>query len=226
MASILGESRQELSDFVNAHVDGWTANTAAIGLPGAQLTELKAALAATEASLKAVNEARAASLAASATNADAFADLRATAATCVRSIKAFADAAANPSSIYNLAELPQPLPPGPSPIPNTGNEFEATLDLSTGGLYLKWKASQPAGVSGVVWNVRRSINGGAFTSIGLVGEKKFTDTTVPAEALTASYTVTPQRGQQVGATSGIFQVRFTPAAGAQGAQIASVKMAA
>lgn len=226
MASIIGNTRQELSDFVNAHTQPWSDHTAAVGLPASQLAGLKAALAATEASLKTVNELRAQSLAASAANADAFADLRTAAATCVRSIKAFADAAPNPATVYQTAAIPMPLPPGPSQNPSTGTDFTAALNLSNGGLELRWKATQPQGVSGVIWNVQRQINSGAFVNIGAVGEKKFIDSTIPAEAITASYKVTPQRGQQTGPTSGIFQVRFTPASGNGNFEIAGVKMAA
>lgn len=230
MSQIIGDTRQELSDFVNAHTQPWTDNTAGVGLPAGQLAELKTRLATTETTLKAVNEIRVLARAASEANADAFAALRTIAGTCVRSIKAFADASANPAAVYQLAALPSPLPPGSAPVPNTGTDFGATLDLSTGGLELKWKAAQPYGVSGVVWNVRRQIGGGAWVSIGLTGEKKFIDGTIPADAITCSYTVTPQRGQQTGPTSGIFQVRFTPAAGNGDAggqfTIASAKMAA
>lgn len=226
MAGVIGNTRQELSDFVNGHTQPWTDHTAAVGLPASQLAELKAKLAATEATLKTVNELRAQSLAASAANADAFAALRTIAGTCVRSIKAFADAAANPAAVYQLAVLPQPLPPGPASIPNTGTDFKAVLNLSNGALTLSWKATQPYGVSGVVWNIRRAINNGQPVSIGLTGEKSFVDTTIPADAITCSYTVTPQRGQQVGPISGTFQVRFTPAAGNGQFEIADMKMAA
>lgn len=229
MSQLIGQSRQELSDFVNAHTQPWSDHTAGVGLPAGQLAELKSKLGATEATLKAVNEIRVLALAASAANADAFADLRTIAGTCVRSIKAFADASANPSAVYQLAALPSPLPPGPASLPNTGTDFSATLNLSTGGLALKWKVvggAQPYGVSGVVWNVRRSINGGTPVSIGLTGEKSFIDGTIPADAITCAYTVTPQHGQQVGPISGTFQVRFTPAAGNGNFEVAGVKMAA
>ena len=75
---------------------------------------------------------------------------------------------AKPITVYNAAQIAPPSPRGPSVPPNTPTDLRVELDPVTGALTLKWKASQPRGVNGVVYNIRRRVGegGGGGDGVG------------------------------------------------------------
>jgi hypothetical protein len=70
------------------------------------------------------------------------------------------------------------------------------------------KTSQPAGVSGVVYSIRRSLDGGDYSLPDSVGGKTFTDETVPAGTQSVAYTIKAKRGTQESDWSEALTLRF------------------
>jgi hypothetical protein len=85
--------------------------------------------------------------------------------------------------------------------------LSASLD-SQGDVIVKWKTSQPPGVSGVIHSVQRALDGGAYVLLDSVGGKTFTDETVPVGTQSVSYTVKAKRGTQMSAWSEALTIRF------------------
>ena len=73
---------------------------------------------------------------------------------------------------------------------------------------MKWKTSQPAGLSGVVYSVRRSIDSGSYVLLDTVGGKTFTDETVPIGTQSVSYAIKAKRGSQASEWSEALTLRF------------------
>ena len=218
--------RDALLNFALAHQDKWTTNAVAIGLTAPQMLALKAAVAAVQSQQTTVATIRAQSKTATRALGDNFTQLRRDVSDAVRDINAFAAASAKPESIYNLADIEPPQPRGETLPPAKPTNLTFTLDPATGGILIKWRCSNPQGVFGVVYTVRRRIGAaGNQTVLGVTGEKKFTDVTIPAGTSLLTYEVFGQRGSQVGPTSDTVQVRF--GVGGNGEMtVTSVKMAA
>lgn len=78
---------------------------------------------------------------------------RALAGAYINVIKAFAEATNN-ENVYVLAGVSPNDAPGVVPPSNTAESFTANVNPD-GSITVKWKASQPAGVTGVQYNVHR-----------------------------------------------------------------------
>lgn len=125
----------------------------------------------------------------------------------VRTIDAFAISSSNPAEIWDLAGIPAPKAPGTGPSPAQPTNLVATLD-SLGQLTIKWKASNPRGISGIIYQVYRGLNGATPTALDVVGEKLFVDATVPVGTQSVTYIVRGKHGQRSGPLSSEFTVRF------------------
>ena len=107
-------------------------------------------------------------------------------------------------------------------------KLSASLD-SQGDVIVTWKASQPVGVSGVIYSVQRALNGGEYVLLDSVGGKTFTDETVPIGTQSVSYTVKAKRGTQSSDWSEALTVRFGRIGGGlaiMSSETSPVKMAA
>jgi hypothetical protein len=93
--------------------------------------------------------------------------------------------------------------------------------LTQGAIRLRWKARQPAAASGVLYSIRRALDGGPFTLLELVGGKEFTDETVPAGTASLGYILHARRGSAVSAASAACEVRFGSVASAENGSITS-----
>ncbi len=106
--------------------------------------------------------------------------------------------------------------PGTAAAPNAPYQLNANLD-SQGNVIVKWKTSQPAGVSGVIYSVRRSVDmgqgDGGYVLLDSVGGKEFIDTTVPVGAASVSYAIQAKRGEQVSGWSEALTVKCGRASG-------------
>ncbi|MBI2756752.1 MAG: hypothetical protein HYX52_08590 [Chloroflexi bacterium] len=192
-----------------AHAPVFTANAANIGLTPAQATAfVNGVTAAVNAGL-AQEQARQDYRVATEETTGAFTDLRGLAGDTVRTIRAFAENAAKPSTVYNLAQIPPPAAPSPAPPPAQPTDLTVELGASSGELTLRWKASNPAGTQGTAYIVRRKLPAeGAFTFVGVTGEKRFVDTTLFAGPDSVQYTVQGQRADSTGPVSEVFTVNF------------------
>ena len=188
-------------------VTNWMATPEDFGLDPARLAALKAANdAATAAELEMVAK-RLASETATANFNDLCRTVRQLGGAAVRTIDAFAITSGDPNAVWNAAGIPAPKTPGTLPPPGQPGSITATLN-SLGELTIKWKCTNPRGVSGVIYQVLRGLNGATPTQVDLVGEKTFVDATVPAGTTTVTYIIRARRGPQLGTPSSDFTVRF------------------
>jgi hypothetical protein len=217
---VVPDTRIGKIEFYEAHITPWTSNAAGIGLTPASVTALgtltTAARAAYNAHLAAREAARAATdnfydkVRAMHSNPGAGSDM-------IQTIKTYAETKNDPN-VYVLAQIPPPAAPGTTPPPGTPFEFTVGL-LQNGALELKWKCNNPSGTQGTIYEVKRSVNGGAFNFVGATGVKSFTDDTLPSGATPATYQVTAVRSTARG-NPAQFTVNF--GIGGPGLTIASV----
>ncbi|MFT3685849.1 MAG: hypothetical protein QM783_13160 [Phycisphaerales bacterium] len=195
-------------EWCEARIAAWTAAPTTIGLTLAEVTalgaQIKDARQAYDAAIKAKNTAKDSTV----TSDNEASTMTTLAANAIKHIKAYAASSANPDAVYAAASVPPPAAPGPTPPPGQPTNFTFDLDTNTGGLVVHWKCTNPAGVSGVVYTVRRAIGAAPATTVGVTGEKKFSDTTIPAGSSSITYQVFGQRGSQIGPASNPVTVRF------------------
>ena len=200
-----------LLDFLSwaeLHAEVWAADPVAIGLSVPQATALATAVATANSKyqeqLNALELARAATV----KQQDATREARTLVADAIRSIRAFAEQQSNPNDVYTAAQIPPPAAPSPAAPPGQPTDFRASLN-SDGSIRVTWKAANPSGQSGTVWFVRRRLNNSTtWTQAGVVGERSFTDETIPSSSGGASYIVQGQRGSVIGPASNAFTVQF------------------
>jgi hypothetical protein len=190
-------------EFYEAHITPWTANAASIGLTPASVTALQGV---TEDARAAYTAHLAAQDAARSATAAFYAKIRAMhnapgmGADMIQQIKTKATTTGNPN-VYVLAQIPAPATPTPVAAPGTPSDFTVGL-LGDGSLELRWKCANPAGATGVIYQVhRRANNATDWTFAGATGSRKFLDQTLPAGAAAAggvTYQVTAVRSTAAG----------------------------
>lgn len=206
--SIVPKSRIDRVTFYEAHISPWATNAAAIGLETSEVTALGTATGAARMAYNEMIAARNASKAATQVFYDAVAFMHGSpgmGSDMIDTIKNFAQST-DDSGVYALAEIPAPTPPGVVPPPGTPFDFRLTLQQS-GAVELAWKCDNPTGSSGTVYEVRRSVDGGAFVTLNTVGERKYLDETVPATGGQVIYAITAVRSTLRG-TPAQFNFRF------------------
>jgi hypothetical protein len=205
--AVVPNTRLQKVQFYENHITPFTSNATAIGLTSAECTDLQTK---TEAARTAYNDQQAALQAAKNATATFYnmVDVMNTAGSAlIKKIRAQAETTGDPN-VYTLAEIPAP--PTPTPVGPLGQatDFKVALDTATGTLNTSWKCSNPRGASGVVYQVwRRLGSDGEFDYLGGVGEKKYTDDTVPAGTAQVQYQIQAVRSTSVGPFA-LFIVNF------------------
>ena len=213
MSQNLPKPIPELINWSNAHTDLWLLNATAIGLSAPQASGFKALVGAMVSANSAAEVARLASKDATMTLQNAVNAVRSTGGAYVATIKSFAETTNNPN-VYVLAGVSPNDPPGTLPAPVPPQMFTAGVNPD-GSLTIKWKVSQPGGVTNVVYLVSRRMNGtGTYMLISSEGSNKsFMDTTLPIGVDRVEYIVQPKRGTVLGEMSNVFSVQFGSVAG-------------
>lgn len=215
--SVLPRRNIDLIDFCVSRITNWTTNAEQIGIEASQVQALNALVTqagnALDAAVKARNGARSATV----TLEDSMGELRRSAATIVRQIKAFADAQSNPQVVFALAQINPPAPPSPVPPPGKPEDFLITLN-SDGSVTLSWTGQGSAASSGTFYTIYRRLPGQAgYVSVGgspgTTTERRrasFTDATIPASAASAGvhYIIQGFRGTRAGTASDALVVQF------------------
>jgi hypothetical protein len=128
-------------------------------------------------------------------------------------------ASADGEAIYELANIPAPAIPSPTPPPGEPTDFKVKL-LNNGAITISWKCANPAGTSGTQYQVWRRVGAaGAFTYLGGTGPKEFTDATIPAGSSQVTYQIQATRSTAIGPWAQ-FNVNF--GVGSAGEMTASV----
>jgi hypothetical protein len=208
MPTNLPRTIPELLIWGDTHSELWQTNQPQIGLSAAQVTAFKTIVGSARSLANAADEARLASKNATEALHISLDNLRATGGAFVNLIKAYAETTNN-MNVYTLAGVSPDDPAGTVPPPNTAESFTANVNPD-GSLAIKWRASQPQGVTGVQYLVSRRVGAAnSFTLVGTVGSiKTFIDTTLPFGVDNVQYIVQPKRGDTFGPQSQVFALQF------------------
>lgn len=214
MSSTIFPARDlDLINFCQQKAAVWQGVATQIGLTNAQVAEF--ALAATDAArlLDAAEAARASSKVATSAAREAIRTLRSTGGNDVKAIRVFAARQDKPQNVYDLAQIPAPEPRGNSIPPIAPDRLTASLDFELGQMIVRWRITQPKGVSNVVYRVERNTGTTqTWTQVGLVGGKSFIDDNFPTTPV-LRYRVFAQRGNLSSGPSPILEINFGDGAG-------------
>jgi hypothetical protein len=193
--SFIPRTTAEYINYAQAHGPVFVANAAAIGVLPATATAFSNAADALTKTYNAQVAAAEAAKAATATLEDAIRNNRRQFADIVRMVRVKAAAAADPTVVYNAANIPAPAAPTPVAAPGTPRDFTVNINTSNGAV--------------TVYMVQRKFSQtGAPQFCGLAGgEKTFTDATLPVGTDSVIYMVTGQRSGVQGQTAEV-NVRF------------------
>jgi hypothetical protein len=207
-------------EFYESHLLPWTTNMAAVGLAAPAIAGLDSLTSAARDAYDAHVSALAASRAATQAYYEAVRAMHSgpgAGADMIATIRNHAQTTDDPN-VYNLAQIPPPATPGVTPPPGVPSDFRVEL-LQNGALALRWKCKNPVGVGGTIYEVLRSVGGGAFSFVGNPGEKTFTDETVPQGSTSVTYQITATRSTARGNPA---QFTVTFGAGGQSVTVQNV----
>ncbi len=214
--------RNALLAFAQAHYPLWEEAFAAIGISEEQAASIRTAALSVQARTLANNSLRTQLRTSTQVLSEDYGSLRRAVSGAVRSINAFAQNSANPNQVYAAAQIAPPAPRGPSVPPASPTDLTVALDPVTGALTLRWHATQPRGVNGVVYSVRRRVGeAGPYTSVGSTGLKRIEDDNLPSAPM-IFYTVQAQRGSLVAPMMAAITVRF--GAGGGGVSVSATQI--
>lgn len=220
---VVPDSRLGKIEFYEAHAlagGPWAANAAAIGLTPASVTALGTLTTAARTAFNAAEAARQSAKSATQAFYDAVRAMHSgpgAGQDMIDTIRNFAETK-NMPNVYVLAQIPPPADPSTAPPPGTPFEFRVSL-LQNGALELKWKCNNPSGTQGTIYEVKRSIGGGALNFVGATGVKSFTDDMLPSGSAPVTYQITAVRSTARG-NPAQFTVNF--GIGGPGLTIASI----
>lgn len=204
--AILPDSKLARVEFFEAHIAAWVtgAGTNSIGLSVAQTTALNTEITAARAAYDAMIIARDAAKSATQAFYNAEAEMSELGSALIATIKAFAEATANPN-VYVLAQIPPPATPSSAGAPTNPTDLGAFLE-NDGSVTLTWKGSLSHGQCFSIW---RQLHGTSeWAPVGFLRAKKFTDNSVPQGIVAATYQIKAHRGTQISAGSEPVTVLF------------------
>ncbi len=208
MANVPPQPKLDQIVWFENHLPMWAAAPMTFGITAAQVTALTTAVTNARKMYNSAQAARDASKAATTNESTSVASMLVSGRALVNIMKSFIESVTPPNTaLWGQAGLEPDAAPGTAPDPTAPFMLSASLD-SQGDVIIKWKTSQPAGVSGVIYSVQRAIDGGSFVLLDSVGGKTFTDETVPVGTQSVSYIVRAKRGTQMSAWSEALTIRF------------------
>jgi hypothetical protein len=184
-------------EFYKTRVGNWIERAAEIGISVETAETLQADVDAAWAAYQAALRARAAAEAATSKMNNAIEKMANTGAAVVSQIRGAAGFA-DDENIYVLASINPPAKGSPIAPPGRPDWFKASIG-GVGELTLTWKCKNPRGSAGTLYKVSRQISvNGPFEFLGVVGEKKFVDETIPPGTATVTYQVQAFRSTKAG----------------------------
>ncbi|HEV7298270.1 MAG TPA: hypothetical protein VGN72_02825 [Tepidisphaeraceae bacterium] len=205
--------------FYQAHNGPFADHASAIGISAAEAADLAAKVTAALAAIDAQKVAQEAAEAATLDVRNAVTSMSIAGAAVIKKIRAKAEAGGG-NAVYSLAKLPVPGTPAPVGKPGLVEGLKVELNPD-GTLDLKWRAKNPPGCKGVIYQLYRKVEStGEFTYLGGSGQRSFTDATVPAGVPSVTYKIQGTRSTAVGKVAE-FTVNFGVGSGS-GARTMSV----
>ncbi|MCW5946862.1 MAG: fibronectin type III domain-containing protein [Fimbriimonadales bacterium] len=169
--AIVPKQINENIEFYENRTTPWEDNATAIGLTQVQVDNLLTLVTAARNAYTAAQNARTAAKVATVALHNALSEMNELGAAFISTIRAKAEATANPN-VYNLAQIPPPAPPSPSGIPSAPTNVKGQIN-SNGHVELSWKGSLAFGTFFSVWKKRP--NDTKWKQIGAIAGKKFVD---------------------------------------------------
>ncbi len=224
MSSVVPSKDLDAVQFFEDHLSGWSTNALAIGTSVSAISAFTTVVKAAHDAYTAQQKAQQAAKAATTPWHNNVRSMREIGGDLIKTIKAFADTTNNPN-VYGIAEIPMPMPPAPVPAPGQPGSFKVGL-TGAGAVEISWKCNNGASSTGAFFVVTRKLMGeSVFTTVGNVGKKKFTDSTITQGVSGATYLVQGFRGALAGTISEQLSVQFGVSAGG-GGNVQALKMAA
>ena len=193
--------------WLESRIATWQADPAGIGLTSALVATLATDITGTRTDFTSVQTVRGDSKNATEAFKVSGDGMRANASLLISTIKAFADASANPQLVYDAANVSPKDPPSPAPAPSQPTNIKRVVEPD-GAVTLRWEASAP---TGAIYNVTRKLaaeTGFTFVGQGDGSDKSFTDSTVAPGTTTATYLIQGVRGDKTGLLSNPIVVFF------------------
>lgn len=197
----------EMLWFFAGRVDRWAEDPAAIGIDTPTVDGIRDAVLAMEAARAEAGRARLAAERASTEYHSRAEALRSLGSKAVGRIKAHAQDEGG-VAVYTAAGLPIPARPGKGAAPGRPTRLRATL-IGGGSLRIDWQCDNGR-ARGVMYEVRRSVDGGPFEFLDAVGRKRFADHALPSGTGVAIYRVTAARVAGRAGHSGSAMLRGEP----------------
>jgi hypothetical protein len=214
--SVVPQKRTEKVAWYQARIAQWTAEATNIGTTSAACTDMAAKITAAADAMAAKVIAEAAAEAATEVFYNACDAMGVAGQAIIKSVRSKVESTGD-MDIYPLAMIPAPATPEPAGPPGTPHTF--TAELNSGAIITRWKCTNPVS-GGVVYQVYRRLGGtGEFESLGIAGEKKFIDATVPVGTSQVTYKI---RGVRPTAAGLWAEFNVTFGIGSSGAVTASV----
>jgi hypothetical protein len=207
-------------DWFNERIDLWVANALLVGLSAEMVSSFKAELEAVNAQRADTMQKRNASRAATSKLNDLAEATRATGASLIATIKAYAAATGDPD-VFDLSQVPPPKPAAPLPPPVAPTNVTCALQPS-GAIRIDWDGTVAHGVTYMVF--RRTDPGTGFgpqTLVGSIGARTLVDSGLTGCVQTVGYQVRAVRGTQFSEFSTEATIRFSPAGEGAGGSAAA-----
>ncbi len=204
---VLPRTRLDKIEWFEQRLDpqhGWLADPGAIGLTAQQVADLADRVAAARAAYDAAQQARNASLSATAAFHAITGDMEGDGRDLIATVKAFAETTDDPG-VYARADVPPPAEPTPAGPPAPPTSVTGTI-TSDGAVRLRWKGTLS---HRTFYEIFRRLDGEAtWTVLDSVGEKAYLDASVPPGTSGVQYRVRAKRGRHTSAANDPIRLRL------------------
>ncbi len=199
MRTVPRDHQGRIQFYIN-HLQPWSEHAQQLGFSAEQITDLAQAITAAQQAFAAAQAARNAARTATEAMHNAIKTLHDSPGLGSDMIDAIRNRASSTDnqSLFTLAEIPAPRSDTAPPPPSTPTDIRTSL-RQTGEVELRWKSSAPRDTQGTVYQIERAADGnasdGPFEFVGIAGERKFIDATLPAGPELVTYRITAIRGR-------------------------------
>ena len=224
-SGILPDGIVQRIEFYEQRAANWVIQAAALGITPAKATQLVTLTGAARTKYQDQQAAKTALKGATADLHSSSGAMMNLGSEVIKEIKA--KAASDGNQIYTLAGLPIPSTPSPVARPGTPTDLQCLLVPGDGSLLLSWRCSNPANAVGVVYQVARKLAGESdFTPIGIAGERKIADSSLPMGSGLIGYRITAVRTTSIGLPATFYVQLGVTGAGTMTANVVTPKLAA